>query len=86
MTAVDPFAGMSDKAVLNRAADHLQRAAASKHGSLPSKRHWLQFTHAMAEREQRQAAARWRAALRLRPLDVTWRDLPAPGPEGASRG
>ena len=75
MTSPGPWAGKSDAAVLGCAADHLQKSAALPHGSLASKRELSLFWAAMAEIERRQAAARYRAALRLRPVSVTWRDL-----------
>jgi hypothetical protein len=86
MTAADPFAGMSDAAVLERAADHLQKAAAHRHGSAPSKREWESFQVAMAALDRRQAAARWRAAMRLMPLNVAWRDRPAGSPPETGGG
>lgn len=78
MTAgADPFAGMSDAAVLSCAADNLQRSAALRDQCVPYRAEWLKFRDAMDELERRQAAARWRSAMRLTPLNVTWRGVPA---------
>lgn len=77
MTTPDPFAGMSDRSLLERAVAHLRRAADFPLGSHLSKREWLKFSAAMAELDRRQMLVRGRAALRLEPVSVTWR-----GPQG----
>ncbi len=69
MTAAGPFAGMSDRQVLESAAAHLQKAAALPHGSLPSKRELGKFRQAMTEFERREAE---RVMHRL-----AWRELRA---------
>lgn len=85
MMAADQFDGMSDATVLNYAADYLQRSAALRDRCAPYRAEWLKFRDAMDELERRQAAARWRAAIRLRPVSVTWRGLPAGSPAETGR-